>query len=175
MKNNSKFKLVLVALLSLTIFACEEFTDALNVDVPQNFTKTASVLSDKAKDTTVLVVIDPAAEEIQEYKDRVKEFTFERLTLQVQDALDASAVTSISISVSYFGDIPGTPFFQVDNALEYTSETDIEIPEATIAEIEGYVENFEPFAFHVIASSEGPVDFNAVFNLYGLLTVAPSK
>ncbi|WNB17061.1 hypothetical protein [Marivirga arenosa] len=175
MKLKSTFKLSLIALFTLSIFACDEFDDILDIDVPQNFEKTARVLSDQAKDTTVLVIIDPSVEEIQEYKDRVKEFTLERLTLQVNDRIDASAPTSIAISLTFFGANPGAPFFEVENSLDYTSETDIEIPDAILEEIEGYVENFEPFAFHVIASSEGPVDFDAVFNIYGLLTVSPES
>ncbi len=193
MKNNSKFKLVLVALLTLSFFACDgldQFGD-FAIDIPIEETKTIEVIvTQEMYDSMVTaqnrerVLVQIASsfkaseEEIEEYGDRVQELDVTELRVK---GVNVTEIPSNGVIEWIYGQYePGSlseTVLQNPIVLDdlVATEQTLDITGEDIEKLQDAILNKEKIDYYVRAIIDGPAIFDLDLTIVGTLKVTAAQ
>lgn len=176
-KNLLIYSVSLVFLFSLTAISCDETEDLLDIDIPTTIDESFVITTTEAKDTTFTETVNPTSEEIEEYKDRVKSISAEKLTIYVSDN-GSNGNTGSGELILDFGPGQRFPLKSVSDIndldeleIDLTTSNLEDLQSAIIAELEAG----NTFDVNFALSSDGAIDYTIRIVIEGVITASPTS
>ncbi|MGJ3233934.1 hypothetical protein [Marivirga sp.] len=164
------YSLAIIGLFSLTAISCEDTDDLLNVDVPTDIKRSFDITTNEAKDTSFTETVNPSEEEIDEYKDRIKNISADKLIINVTDnGSDGNTGSGEIILISEYGDFS---FLTIDDLNELDG-IEIELTGDLQEAIINSLEAFESFDIQLDLASDGSIDYTVDITIEGVITASP--
>ncbi|WKK75752.2 hypothetical protein QYS49_30635 [Marivirga salinae] len=175
-KNLLIYSISIIALFSLTAISCDDIGDIELPDItaPMDIEKTYVIDTSEAAYFAKYETIDPA-EDLAEYKDRIKSAEIEKISAEITELLDGNSAITDGLFIIY--DISqGVPVkvFEYDLPdFSKVSET-IEIPIDSEAKefLKNAVENDEKFDVGFDIFVTGPSHYQVDVTFHGVITAS---
>lgn len=179
MKNIKKllvYPLAFVLFFGLSANECfDGVEDLANIEVPTEIDKSVEIVSDETGNFSRTEIIELLSPEIQEYSDRISDFTAESLSITVTDNIaGGSDITSGSL-IFEFGTQTRSVTFNSQNEIKQVLESQ------TLSDIEGLEQYLklvltsgagggeEELGLNIDAQSEGSFDYTVRILISGIV------
>ena len=169
-KKLSIYSLAFVAFFGLSSNACENAEDLLDIDVPTTIKKSFVITTNEAEEKSFTQTVNPADEDIEEYRERVKSISADRLLVSVTDNGSDGNTGSGELTI-----IAGGSSFSVGQVEDINQLDGLEIQLTGDLKdaITSSLENFQEFDVEFLVSSDGAINYNVDVTIEGLLTASP--
>jgi hypothetical protein len=171
------YPLAFVLFFGLSANACLDAVEDLTIDVPTDFEETFEISITEEGEFSVSKDMDMTSDEVQEYRDRLENYTVEDIKFEVTDNLEGGSAISDNTVLSFTYDTDILNFNFGDNTNIKTA-----LEKITFAELQGLKQLVEQLVIDPNADvanpaivvefrgdAQGPIDYTVEVTIFGVL------
>ncbi|MGM0579791.1 MAG: hypothetical protein ACQETL_03875 [Bacteroidota bacterium] len=178
-KNLLIYSVSIIALFSLTAISCDDLGDVELPDItaPMDIERTYVLDTAEAGYFSVYETIDPA-EDLAEYKDRIKSAEIEKVSIEITDLLDGNSASTDGLLIIYdmSSGLPEEVFkTDLPDFSTVTETIEIEIDSETKEYLKNAVEEDEKIDVGFDLLANGPVEYQVDITFHGVITASAEE
>jgi len=171
------YPLAFVLFFGLTANTCLDAVENLTIDVPTDFVETFEISITESGEFSVSKDMDMTSDEVQEYRDKIENYTVEDIKFVVTDNLEGGSALSDNAVLSFiYANDPLRLIFQNNENIKTRLEG------TTLADLEGLKQMVEQIVLDRNADvadptivvefkgdAQGPIDYTVEVTIFGVL------